>query len=123
MNKKVICIIIGIVAILAVFGVLLLNKNSINNNTFKVQALIDCDSPILYLYSDNTYKLFQYDNKTLISSGKFDYDLSKVFTLSNTNMDDYGYNILDKNNKNYSIKNSEEFKLLLNNINVNLDRC
>lgn len=91
---------------------------------------IDCLTPTLYLYSDNTYEYyytFGIDKEKLIpKTGTFNYDITKVIN----NIDKYEensfgpYSIKKENGKNYTTyKTNTELQELLTSIGITLEKC
>ncbi len=91
---------------------------------------INCLTPTLYLYDDNTYEYYYTftsdDEKLIPKSGIYNYDISKIIKDSNDDLDDFAwYNITDnKTNKDYTISvHNKELSELLGSINVKLGQC
>lgn len=91
---------------------------------------INCQTPILYLYSDNTYEYyytFGTDNEKLIpKTGTYNYDITKIIN----NIDKYEensfgpYSIKEENGKNYTTYNTNtELQELLTSLGVTLEKC
>ena len=91
---------------------------------------INCPTPILYLYSDNTYEYyytFGTDNEKLIpKTGTYNYDITKIIN----NIDKYEenrfgpYSIKEENGKNYTTYNTNtELQELLTSIDITLEKC
>ena len=91
---------------------------------------INCPTPTLYLYSDNTYEYyytFGTDNEKLIpKTGTFNYDITKIIS----NIDKYEENsfgpylIKEENGKNYTTYNTNtELQELLTSLDIKLKKC
>ena len=91
---------------------------------------INCPTPTLYLYSDNTYEYydtFSTDNEKLIpKTGTYDYDITKIIN----NIDKYEgnkfgpYYIKEENGKNYTTYNTNtELQELLTSLDITLEKC
>lgn len=91
---------------------------------------LNCMSPVLYLYSDNTYEYyytFGSSNEKLIpKTGTYDYDVNSIIN----NIDKYEenlfgpYYIKDAKGNNYTTYNSNiELQELLSSIGVTLEKC
>lgn len=91
---------------------------------------INCSTPTLYLYSDNTYEYyytFDTDNEKLIpKTGTYNYDITKIIN----NIDKYEensfgpYSIKEENGKNYTTYNTNtELQELLTSIDITLEKC
>ena len=91
---------------------------------------INCPTPTLYLYSDNTYEYyytFGTDNEKLIpKTGTFNYDITKIIS----NIDKYEENsfgpylIKEENGKNYTTYNTNtELQELLTSLDITLEKC
>ena len=91
---------------------------------------INCPTPTLYLYSDNTYEYyytFDTDNEKLIpKTGTYNYDITKIIN----NIDKYEensfgpYSIKEENGKNYTTYNTHpELQELLTSIDITLEKC
>lgn len=91
---------------------------------------INCPTPTLYLYSDNTYEYyytFDTDNEKLIpKTGTYNYDITKIIN----NIDKYEensfgpYSIKEENGKNYTTYNTNtELQELLTSIDITLEKC
>ena len=91
---------------------------------------INCPTPTLYLYSDNTYEYyytFGTDNEKLIpKTGTFNYDITKIIN----NIDKYEensigpYSIKEENGKNYTTYNTNtELQELLTSLDITLEKC
>lgn len=91
---------------------------------------LNCETPILYLYSDNTYEYyytFSTNNEKLnAKTGTYNYDITKIIN----NIDKYKedstgpYSIKDANGTNYSTYITNiELKEFLSSIDVSLSKC
>ncbi len=91
---------------------------------------IDCPTPTLYLYSDNTYEYydtFGIGNKKLTpKTGTYNYDIKKIIS----NIDKYEensagpYSIKEENGKNYITYNTNtELQELLTSLDITLEKC
>ena len=91
---------------------------------------LNCHTPILYLYSDNTYEYyytFGTGNEKLIpKTGTYNYDITKIIN----NVDNYAENkigqyfIQDQNENTYITYNTNmELQELLTSLDVRLDTC
>ena len=91
---------------------------------------INCPTPTLYLYSDNTYEYyytFGTDNKKLIpKTGTYNYDITKIIN----NIDKYEenrfgpYSIKEENGKDYTTYNTNtELQELLTSLDIKLEKC
>lgn len=113
------------------------NEEYLNNNenepklsyTIEYEG-IECDTPTLYLYSDNTYEYhdkFSINNKKITPKiGNYDYDITKIIN----NIDKYekndfeSYIIKDKDGKSYITSTTNiELNELLTSLDVKLDKC
>ena len=103
-----------------------------NNNLELIYTIsyngINCDTPILHLYNDNTYEYyytFTSDDKKLTpKTGTYNVDIDKIIT--NNIKSDYDYYTIrdENNNKNYNIsENNVELHNFLKSINVKLSTC
>ena len=108
--------------------------NNIENEAKLVYTIsyngINCPTPILYLYSDNTYEYyytFDTDNEKLIpKTGIYNYDIKKIIN----NIGEYEknsfapYSIKDENGKNYTTYNTNiELQELLSSLDITLEKC
>ena len=91
---------------------------------------IDCDTPTLYLYSDNTYEFFDtgsVDYKPIVpKTGSYNYDISKIISSSNNYpADKVGpYIIIDYDGNGYQVYSSSlELQEFLNSLNLKLEAC
>ena len=91
---------------------------------------IDCDTPILYLYSDNTYEYYDtfttLDERLIPKTGAYTFDVTKIIDSVNKYeensqgpyyIEDYDENIFETYGTNIEL---QEF---LNSIDVDLDKC
>lgn len=114
------------------------NDESLLNNSSKVKLAytidysgINCLTPKLYLYSDNTYEFyytFGIDNQVLIpKTGIYNDDILDIINTSEKTTDyTLGvYTILDNtNNKSYTISTSDiKINKLLKNLDISLSKC
>lgn len=91
---------------------------------------INCLTPVLYLYDDNTYEYyytFNTDEAPLIpKTGYYNYDVQKIIDNINGHKEDkYGvYTILDRDGKSYTT-NSSNIKLqeLIKQLGINFEQC
>lgn len=89
---------------------------------------IDCQTPTLYLYNDNTYEYYDtYNEDNLIpKTGTYDYDIKTIINnIDKYKEDNYGqYIIKDENQKSYTTyKTNIELQNFLKKLNINLDKC
>ncbi len=89
---------------------------------------INCLTPVLRLYTDNTYELYDTYSETAVvpKTGNYSYDMKKL--LANVNQYEESpigtYTIQDSDNHSYSTSASNmEVNELLSSINVRLDKC
>jgi len=141
MKKEVLIPIIIIFVIVNVFLIYKIlievsNKdNNKNNNEAKLIYTItyngiDCPTPTLYLYSDNTYEYYYTyttENKKLTpKTGTYNYDIKNLIENINNYEQDYAgaYKIKDANETEYTTYSSnKELKELLKSIDVKLGTC
>jgi len=90
---------------------------------------VNCLTPTLYLYSDNTYEYyytFSTDGKKLTPKmGTYDFDIKEVLKSSPSEESKIGYyTIKDNNNKTYKVSAlDQKMNELLGSINVSLSKC
>ena len=91
---------------------------------------INCPTPTLYLYSDNTYEYyytFGTDNEKLIpKTGTYNYDIKKIISnIDNYEENSFGpYSIKEENGKSYTTYNTNnELQELLSSLNITLEKC
>lgn len=91
---------------------------------------INCPTPTLYLYSDNTYEYyytFGTDNEKLIpKTGTFNYDITKIINnIDKYEENNFGpYSIKEENGKNYTTYNTNtELQELLTSLDITLEKC
>lgn len=90
---------------------------------------INCPTPTLYLYSDNTYEYyytFGYGNKKLTPiTGEYNYDMNKLIeNINNYKPDSIGpYNIKTETRTYTTYSTNEELKELLDTIGIELEKC
>ena len=91
---------------------------------------INCPTPTLYLYSDNTYEYydtFSADNEMRIpKTGTYDYDISKIINnIDKYEENEFGlYYIKEENGKNYETYNTNtELQELLSSLDITLEKC
>lgn len=91
---------------------------------------IKCDTPTLYLYSNNTYEYYYtyaIGNKKLIpKTGTYNYDMTKIINnIDNYEQDLSGvYIITDNNGNNYeTYRTNIELQEFLKSLNVTLEKC
>lgn len=113
------------------------NDESYLNNLKNVKLLytisyegIDCDTPKLYLYSDNSYEYYTLgineSNNLILKSGIYNYDIKKIIdNIDKYKENDYGaYSIIDENGNEYITYNTNsELKELLETLNITLETC
>ena len=108
--------------------------NNIENEAKLVYTIsyngINCPTPILYLYSDNTYEYyytFDTDNEKLIpKTGIYNYDIKKIINnIGEYEKNSFGqYSIKDENVKNYTTYNTNiELQELLSSLDIMLEKC
>ena len=90
---------------------------------------INCPTPTLYLYSDNTYEYyytFGTDNEKLIpKTGTFNYDITKIINnIDKYEENNFGpYSIKEENGKNYTTYNTNtELQELLTSLDITLEK-
>lgn len=120
-----------------IFNSITKNDESYLNNAENVKLSytisyegIDCDTPNLYLYSDNS---FEYDtfainesNEQILKSGIYNYDIKKIIDNIDKYKDDNHepYSIIDENgNKYITYSTNSELEELLSSLNVTLKKC
>lgn len=120
-----------------IFNSITKNDESYLNNAENVKLSytisyegIDCDTPKLYLYSDNS---FEYDtiainerNDQILKSGIYNYDIKKIIDNIDKYKDDNHepYSIIDENgNKYFTYSTNVELEELLSSLNVTLEKC
>ena len=92
---------------------------------------IDCETPILRLYDDNTYELFDtyvvnFKGKIIPKTGTYDYDIRKIIDNAYKYEPNMAgpYIITDSDNNKYiTYDSSQELNEFLKSINVNLGVC
>ncbi len=91
---------------------------------------IDCQTPSLYLYSDNTYEYyytFSTNNEILVpKKGTYDYDITKIINNINKYEENQmgSYYIKDSNNNSYVTYNTNiELQELLKSLDITLEKC
>ena len=91
---------------------------------------IDCPTPTLYLYSDNTYEYyytFGTDNEKLIpKTGTYNYDIMKIINnINKYEENSFGpYSIKEENGKSYTTYNTNsELQEFLSSLNITLEKC
>lgn len=91
---------------------------------------INCPTPTLYLYSDNTYEYYytftSEGNELIPKTGKYNYDITKIIkNVDKYEENDFGeYYIKDKQGKEYVILNTNiHLQELLNSLDITLDTC
>ena len=90
---------------------------------------INCPTPILYLYNDNTYEYydtFSMDNDELIpKTGTYNYDIKAIINnIDKYKEDNFGPYIIEENQKSYTTyKTNIELQNFLKKINIDLDKC
>lgn len=91
---------------------------------------IDCPTPTLYLYEDNTYEYFYTmstdDEKLIPKTGSYNYDISKLISnINNYEDNDIGpYYIKAYNGESYTTYNTnKELQDLLKELNIQLEKC
>ena len=91
---------------------------------------INCETPILRLYDDNTYEYFytmSFDDKPLIPKmGTYNYDISKIIdNIDKYEENQFGpYSIIDADGNSYTTYNSNvELNEFLNSIDIKLEMC
>ena len=113
------------------------NESYLNNieNEVKLAYTIsysgmNCPTPTLYLYNDNTYKYyytFSTDNEKLISkTGTYNYDIKKIINnIDKYEENNFGtYSIKEENGKNYTTYNTNtELQELLTSLDITLEKC
>ena len=113
------------------------NESYLNNieNEVKLAYTIsysgmNCPTPTLYLYNDNTYKYyytFSTDNEKLISkTGTYNYDIKKIINnIDKYEENNFGtYSIKEENGKNYTTYNTNtELQELLTSLGITLEKC
>ena len=113
------------------------NESYLNNieNEVKLAYTIsysgmNCPTPTLYLYNDNTYKYyytFSTDNEKLIpKTGTYNYDIKKIINnIDKYEENNFGtYSIKEENGKNYTTYNTNtELQELLTSLGITLEKC
>ena len=90
---------------------------------------INCNTPTLYLYSDNTYEYYDTFNtnngKLIPKTGVYNYDIIKLISnIDKYEENYYPYSIIDENGNNYVTYNTNiELKELLSSLNITLEKC
>lgn len=91
---------------------------------------INCNTPTLYLYSDNSYEYYYTfgtnDNKLIPKTGIYNYDIKKIIdNIDKYKENDYGpYSIIDENgNKHFTYNTNSELKELLTALDIKLETC
>ena len=91
---------------------------------------INCPTPILYLYSDNSYEYYYTfatdDQKLIPKTGTYNYDITKIIkNIDKYKENNFGpYTINDANGNNHTTYNTNtELKELLNSLNLTLEKC
>lgn len=113
------------------------NESYLNNieNEVKLAYTIsysgmNCPTPTLYLYNDNTYKYyytFSTDNEKLIpKTGTYNYDIKKIINnIDKYEENNFGtYSIKEENGKNYTTYNTNtELQELSTSLGITLEKC
>lgn len=91
---------------------------------------INCPTPTLYLYSDNTYEYYYAfttdDEKIIPKTGTYNYDITKIINnIEKYEENSFGpYSIKEENGKNYVTYNTNtELKELLSSLDITLEKC
>lgn len=90
---------------------------------------IDCDTPKLYLYSDNSFEYNTFaineSNNLIFKTGTYNYDVKKIIDNKDKYEENpYPYSIIDENGNKYFIYNTNnELKELLETLNIELETC
>ena len=100
---------------------------------FSVEShLLKCPSPILKVYNDNTYELYDYisvnsdeDNIVPPKTGKYDYDVDKIMDRieSFENKDDFNLILTESDETIHYLKDYKPLEEFLKSIDVDLHRC
>lgn len=108
-------------------------KNNSNTNKQQLYTIkyngIDCPTPSLILYDDNTYEYYYTfttnEKQPTPKTGTYNYDINEIINNINNNEENYDpYTITDNNGNKYTTSGTNE-KLIefLNSIDVNLVTC
>lgn len=106
-----------------------LNNITTNNISYKIKYFgINCETSLLELYNDNTYKyIYGYDEKNneyLSKTGTYNFDIDKILVDNIDIIKSEYYQITSKDNIKYLIStNNIEINRLLNTLNINLKTC
>ena len=141
-NKKRVLIFLILILSLITAGIFgfIIYKNSIRlhqdiSNDSKLTYTItfnglNCQTPVLYLYSDNTYEYyytFSANGEPLIpKTGTYNYDITKIINNINKYKENNTgtYYIKDNNDNNYQTYNTNiELQEFLKSINITLEKC
>ena len=127
-------IVLGLIIILGLIGVnhkfskSMLDKEKIINN-FEIQsARINCKTIKLKVYEDKTYKVihgYEEDNKEVISTGSFNYDVTKIMKNNHKYKNDHGpYYLISEDGIEYEVYDNNEYLIeFLDEIDIDLDTC
>lgn len=133
-NKIILILIFGIIIVIIVGLIPYIKYSKIEDEAKLSYTIsyngINCPTPTLYLYSDNTYEYyytFGTDNEKLIpKTGTYNYDIKKIIN----NIDKYEensfgpYSIKEENGKNYTTYNTNaELQELLSSLDITLEKC
>ena len=106
-----------------------LNNITTNNISYKIKYFgINCETSLLELYNDNTYKyIYGYDEKNneyLSKTGTYNFDIDKILVDNIDIIKSEYYQITSKDNIKYlKSTNNIEINRLLNTLNINLKTC
>lgn len=120
-----------------IFNSITKNDESYLNNVENVKLSytisyeeINCDTPKLYLYSDNSFEYNTFaineSNEQILKSGIYNYDIKKIIdNIDKYKDDNHGsYSIIDKNGNEYiTYSTNIELEELLSSLNITLKTC
>lgn len=120
-----------------IFNSITKNDESYLNNVKNVKLSytisyegINCDTPKLYLYSDNSFEYNTFaineSNEQILKSGIYNYDIKKIIdNIDKYKDDNHGsYSIIDENGNEYiTYSTNIELEELLSSLNITLKTC
>ena len=120
-----------------IFNSITKNDESYLNNVENVKLSytisyegINCDTPKVYLYSDNSFEYNTFaineSNEQILKSGIYNYDIKKIINnIDKYEENNFGtYSIKEENGKNYTTYNTNtELQELLTSLGITLEKC
>ncbi len=131
----VVVIVLILVIVVSILFINTQNKEKIENNGPKellyeiTYTGIDCLTPRVVLYSDNTYEYYNnysVDGNVEYNTGTYDYDLNKIIESANNSEELLSYYTINdsKNSTRYIVEQDNvELNEFLNTINARLNTC